>query len=129
VPNWIGGSREFLSREEARRAFKARRELWCKQLNHDRRLSALDLRIALEISFHLNYDPMDSRFGQCFVSIATFAQTLLCRQQSVIDSMRRLEDFGHLRIFHGRGRGNPNRYEPIIGDAAGHDQNRTATDH
>jgi hypothetical protein len=114
VPRWVGGDRELLDWNEASRAFKARREVWCKQITRDRRLSQLDLRLAWEISFHLNYKPLDTRFGQCFASIKTFAATLICRQQSIVDSSRRLENFGHLRIFHGRGRGNPNRCEPII---------------
>jgi hypothetical protein len=115
-PEWIGGSKIFLSEREAKRAFYLRREEWREQVcrDHNNSLSRLDLRIALEISFNLNADPMDYRFGQCFCSLKTLTCTLSCRPESFLESADRLESFGHLKIYHGRGRGNPNRYEPVI---------------
>jgi hypothetical protein len=116
TPDWISGGQMFLHAWQAKKAFYLRREEWREQICRDNNnfFSKLDLRIAMEISFNLNADPMDHRFGQCFCSLKTLTCTLSCRPESFLESADRLESFGHLKIYHGRGRGNPNRYEPVI---------------
>ncbi|THD44617.1 MAG: hypothetical protein E7774_10100 [Bradyrhizobium sp.] len=118
APSWIGGKKVLLTHDEARRLFQRRRNRWREQLRYDKRPSKTELRIAMEIHDGLNSNPGHEWFGLCFLSIKKFSVRLGCRQESVISAMRQLEALGHLRVFHGKGKGNPNRYEPIIRDSA-----------
>jgi hypothetical protein len=72
----------------------------------------------MEIHDCLNSDPSHEWFGLCFLSIKKFSIRLGCRQESVIRATHQLESLGHLRVIHGKGKGNPNRYEPVIRDSA-----------
>lgn len=120
VPPWIGGDRNVLSFEDAKRQFYLRRNVWLKQLRRFP-LSGLAARVAMVIFEGLNGNPNNDRFGQCWLSLTTISAELQCRRASVADALKSLEAAGLLRIIHGRGRGNPNRYEPIIADIKSRD--------
>jgi hypothetical protein len=120
APSWIGGERRMFSYDEAKRQFRLRRTVWHHQLAKTR-ASAIAVRLAIAIYEGLNGDPNDKRFGQCFKSLSTLSIELGCRRASIVAALKSLESAGVLRIIHGGGRGNPNRYEPVIAHCASRD--------
>lgn len=103
--------------KEAKRAFFLDREQWRQQINHDPRLSKSELRVVLELSFCLNADPDHPSFGKAFPSIELLAKRLKLSNRTIVAACIQLEMFGHVRIERGGGRGNSNRYVPIIQSA------------
>jgi hypothetical protein len=120
VPPWIGGECKRLSFKQSKAQFYLRRNVWLRQV-FKARVSRLTLRVAHAVFDGLNADPRDRRFGQCFKSLSTLSVELECRRASIVAALKSLESAGVLRIIQGGGRGNPNRYEPVIADFASRD--------
>jgi hypothetical protein len=46
--------------------------------------------------------------------VGEIAAQLGCRKETVLDLYKQAEALGHLRVHRGTGKGNPNRYEPVL---------------
>lgn len=88
--------------------FTAKQFKWLHQINGDAELLATDLKVALQLTQHFNEDDQDGRAFPSYLCICT--GTGLSRY-TVIQSVHRLEDQGHLLVVWGSaGRGHPNQY-------------------
>jgi hypothetical protein len=84
----------------AREAF-----LWLRQIARDPALSPLALRVAIEVSQHV-----DRRKGYAHPSHATLAADLAASRRGVQNALSQLQDQEHLDVQVSRGAGQANRY-------------------
>lgn len=89
---------------------------WLHQINGDAALSGNDVKVALRLTWHFNEDDDG---GRAFPAYKTIAEEIGLSEHSVIRSVRRLHERGHLRVEWGQqGRGHPNQYWKIVKPAS-----------
>jgi hypothetical protein len=94
------------------KAFTAQTFAFLHQVNEDKALIACDLKVALTLTKHFN-ERDDG--GRAYPSYDTLAAEAGVSEATVIRSVRRMEQHGHLRVVWGQpGRGHPNQYWMII---------------
>ena len=92
--------------------FTKRTFTFLQQVNENRRLLAIDLKVAVTL---IRYFNENDNGGRAYPSIETLATAAGVGEATVIRSVRRMECNGHLRIVWGKpGRGHPNQYWMII---------------
>lgn len=86
---------------------RAAREVfvWLRQIARDADLSPLALRLAIEVSQHV-----DRKKGYAHPSHATLAADLAASRRGVQNALSQLQDRGHLDVRVSRGAGQANRY-------------------
>jgi hypothetical protein len=90
-----------------RRDFTRRLFVWLEQVKVDRELSPVAFKVAFEIGQHFNA----RRGGAAWPSSLTIARKIGVDEATVIRTVRRLRERGHLIVDPGRpGRGYSNRY-------------------
>jgi hypothetical protein len=102
--------------------FTAMQFTWLHQINEDIELPASDLKVALQLTRHFN----EKEGGRAFPGYETLAEgcepytkDIGVSEHTVIRSVRRLQERGHLRVEWGKpGRGHPNQYWMIIKPAS-----------
>lgn len=92
-----------------RRTFAAKKFAWLEALSVDRNLTALDCRVAIRISKYLNW-----KKHYAWPSQERLANDIDCTKRAVQFSLRRLSNFGYLRILSGSKRAGTNRYFILI---------------
>jgi DNA-binding transcriptional regulator YhcF (GntR family) len=97
-------------------AFTKQTFTWLHQINRDRRLLAIDLCVAVELTKYFNEK---DHGGRAWPSLRTLGAAIGLHEVTVLRSMRRLEVNGHLQVVWGqRGRGHPSQYWMIVKPAA-----------
>lgn len=85
---------------------------WVHQVNHDKRLLAIDLCVAVELT---NYFDEKDQGGRAWPKCKTVSDAIGLHETTILRSVRRLEVTGHLRVIWGRqGRGHSSQYWMII---------------
>ena len=88
--------------------FTAQQFRWLHQINGDAELEAVDLKVALQLTRHFDEDDQD---GRAFPSYKYIGDKIKVPRPTVIRSIQRLHEYGHLRVVWGSaGRGHPNQY-------------------
>jgi hypothetical protein len=88
--------------------FTAQQFRWLRQINHDPELEPVDVCVALQLTQNFNEDDQD---GRAFPSYQHISDKIKVPKPTVIRSIERLHERGHLRIEWGSaGRGRPNQY-------------------
>lgn len=88
-----------------RRTFAARKFAWLEAISVDSNLTALDCRLAIRISRYLNW-----KKHCAWPSQERLANDIDCTKRAVQFSLRRLSNFGYLKILSGSRRAGTNRY-------------------
>ncbi len=78
---------------------------WLRQIARDPALSPLALRVAIEVSQHV-----DRRKGYAHPSHATLAADLTASRRGIQNALSQLQDHEHLEVQVSRGAGQANRY-------------------
>src|ERR1700754_5153984 len=91
------------------RSFTSKKLTWLEAMTRDQRVKHLPLRVMTLISFHLNADS-----GDAFVKQRTLADALGVTRRAVQLAVKAVEELGYVRIEVGTGRGDVNRYAPIL---------------
>jgi hypothetical protein len=85
---------------------------WLHQVNRDKRLRAIDLCVAVELTRYFNEQDHE---GRAWPSCKTLGDPIDLHEVTVLRSVRRLEVNGHLRVVWGRqGRGQTNQYWMVL---------------
>jgi hypothetical protein len=81
-------------------------------VNQNLELPASDLAVSLQLSLHFNEKDQD---GRAFPSCKSIGEPIGLSEATVIRSVRRLEQHGHIRVIWGQqGKGHPNQYWMIV---------------
>ena len=89
-------------------AFTASTFVFLRQVNRNRRLTATDLSVCMELTEYFN-EKIEG--GRAWPSCKTIGDAIGVHETTVIRSVRRLEAEGHLRVIWGcQGAGHPNQY-------------------
>jgi hypothetical protein len=90
------------------RAFTAAKFQWIERVTRDHDLLPMDVRVAAAIMSYFNEG---DEAGRAFPSCMTIAAQIGASEHTVIRSVRRLHEAGHLTVIPGKpGRGHPNQY-------------------
>ena len=90
------------------KAFNHQIFCWLHQINHDKRLLAIDLCVAVELTRY--FDEKDQG-GRAWPTCKTVSDAIGLHETTILRSVRRLEITGHLRAIWGRqGRGHSGQY-------------------
>jgi hypothetical protein len=90
---------------------------WLHQVNRDKRLLAIDLCVAVELTDYFNEN---DNGGRAWPSCKTLGNAIGLHEVTILRSVDRLEANGHLRIVRGRqGRGHPHQYWMVLKPATG----------
>jgi DNA-binding transcriptional MocR family regulator len=92
-----------------KKAFDAKKFAWLDRLSRDTDISHLQFRLAYLIGSHLN-----SATGDAWPSQEYLATALDVTIRAVQVNSQAIAERGYLRIEVGTGRGNTNRYAPIL---------------
>jgi hypothetical protein len=88
--------------------FTAQQFRWLHQVNSDAELETVDVCVALQLTWHFNEDDQD---GRAYPSYKYIGNKIKVPRPTVIRSIERLHERGHLRVEWGSaGRGHPNQY-------------------
>ena len=94
------------------KAFNHQIFCWLHQINHDKRLLAIDLCVAVELTRY--FDEKDQG-GCAWPKCKTVSDAIGLHETTILRSVRRLEITGHLRAIWGRqGRGHSSQYWMIL---------------
>jgi hypothetical protein len=81
---------------------------WLRQVNRDPGLLGNDIRVCLQL---INHFKEDDDGGRAWPSCKAIGEPIGVSEHTVIRSVRRIHDRGHLRVVWGKaGRGYPNQY-------------------
>jgi hypothetical protein len=90
-------------------------ETWRAQIRADDRIKDEKLlRFFMFIAERLHNKPGHPWHFTAIVGVGEIAVQLGCRKEKVLDLYKQAEELGHLRVRRGTGKGNPNRYEPVL---------------
>jgi hypothetical protein len=94
------------------KAFTRKTFTFLHQVNQNQELPASDLAVTLQLSLHFNEKDQD---GRAFPSCKSIGEPIGLSEATVIRSVRRLEQHGHIRVICGQqGKGHPNQYWMIV---------------
>jgi hypothetical protein len=84
---------------------------WLHQVNRDDALKPIDIRVCLQLTKHFN----EEEGGCAWPSYKKIGEPIGVPEPTVIRSVKRVHEHGHLRIEWGKpGRGHPNQYWMIL---------------
>ena len=92
--------------------FTAKTFKWLYQVNWDANLLPVDVKVAVQLTWHFNEDDKD---GRAYPSYKYIGGAIGLSEKTVRHSARRLHKHGHLRVVWGApGRGQSNQYWMVL---------------
>jgi hypothetical protein len=94
------------------KAFTRKTFTWLRQINHDKGVLAIDVRLAVELT---DYFREKDQGGRAYPAAKTLGKAVGVSEQTALRSVDRMVKRGHLYVIPGKpGRGHPNQYWMIV---------------